>query len=211
MTRTSALLLWLACITAQLGGQDLSGTWHYQSPTGEAITLRLRQDSSGAATGTLMTATRTLTVSGVVEAGVLRGTAQHAGVIEHIEARLLGESLLWRLGPADGEEYAFQRVEGTRFPGDSGAADPFSGIWLGQGVRLVLEVNDGSYVGTLTVAGETWSVLGRVNGSVLVCTVAAGGEVGRLTATRSGRSLMLAGRAASATLERVSPDSSRFR
>lgn len=210
MTRISTVLLWLACLTGELGGQDLSGTWHHRTPTGESITLQLRQESTGAATGSLMTAAQTLTVSGVVEAGVLRGTAHRAGVIEHIEARLLGESLLWRIVRAGGDEYAFQRVEGPGPSGDSVAAAPFAGMWTGEGVRLVLEVSNGSYVGTLTVAGDTWSILGRANGSVLVCTVAGKGEMGRLTATLSGSSLMLAGRAASATLERVAPDSSQF-
>jgi len=211
ITRAFAPVALFVSLTAPLGGQDLSGVWQYRSPNAGEVTIRLRQDSTGGVAGTLIRPGRVSTIRGVVDDGVLRGTAEHDGVMEHIEARLVGASLLWRGEGPEGDEYALQRLEGAAAFVDSAPADPFAGTWIGEGVRLVLEGRDGTYSGSLTVAGATWSVLGRANGSVLLCTVASQGETGRLTATLSGDALMLSGRAASTVLQRVHTDSSQVR
>ena len=205
--RAFAATTFLVALGAPLGGQDMSGSWQFGSPRAGEMMLRLQQDSSGVVTGTLMVARHISTVHGVLDGGVLRGTTERDGVVERIEARLLGTSLLWRVGGAEGEEYAFQRVVEPGRSVDSVAVDPFAGTWLGEGVRLALEGSDGTYSGTLTVAGETWSVLARAQGPVLICTIASRGETGRLTATLSGDALMLSGRAASAPRKRAAPSS----
>lgn len=151
-----------------------------------------------------------MAVQGVVEGTLLRGTVGDSGTLEPVAARLLGTSLLWQ-SERTGAEEVCQRVEATSGPIDAEVSDPFAGTWVGAGIRLVLEEDAGTYMGTLTVAGATWSVLARANGRVLWCTVATQGETGRLTATLSGQSLLLSGRAASATLQRASPDSGRSR
>lgn len=208
ITRPLAATTLLVALTAPLGGQDLSGMWQSGSPRAGEITLMLQQDSAGVVTGTLTVAGRIATVRGVVRGGVLRGTAERDGIAERIEARLLGESLLWRVEGLEGEEYALQRLGQTAVtPGDSVASGSFAGTWVGEGVLLVLEEGDGAYSGTLTVAGVPWSVLARARGPVLICTIASGGETRRLTATLSGDVLMLSGRAASAPLKRAPADS----
>jgi hypothetical protein len=212
--RALITVVWLMCAAAPALGQDLSGTWRFRPEMGDQLLLVLEQDSLGNATGSLSIGELRFEVRGVVEGGLLRGTMEGEEIIDRFTARLLGTSLLWQVEGSDAE-YAFQSVDdpAPRPEADARAAggDRFAGTWIGAGVRLVLEGESGTYAGTVTIAGEIWSILARANGTVLVCTVVGKGEAGRLTGVLSGDALMLLGSAASALLHRMPPDSGEMK
>lgn len=205
----------LLAAAAPAVGQDVTGTWEFITAAGDRVVLVLTQDSAGAAAGTLAVGALRFDVRGVVEGGVLQGTLEGENVSDRFTARLLGTSLLWQAEGSTTGEYAFQLAREDDGPEEnqptSARGDPFAGTWLGAGMKLVLEGGAGTYEGTVTIAGERWSILARANGTVLICTIVGRGEAGQLTGVLSGEVLMLSGSEASALLHRSAPDSSEAR